>query len=70
MTEKVQVLNHRESDGVCADCAEKKELRPYGKNGAWVCFDCAMKDEDEAGKQFGAILDGADVTILDVRDPK
>jgi phage/plasmid primase-like uncharacterized protein len=36
----------------CSACGKEEELRPYGKDGAWVCFECAMKDEAEAGRQF------------------
>lgn len=42
----------------CSDCGNVDELRPYGKNGAWVCFDCMMKDEAEAHRQFSKLLDG------------
>ena len=31
----------RPADGKCSDCGQVKELRPYGKNGAFVCFECA-----------------------------
>lgn len=40
----------------CSDCGEEAELRPYGKDGAWVCFDCGMKDEQEAINQFSKII--------------
>ncbi|MBL4591220.1 MAG: hypothetical protein JKY96_04605 [Phycisphaerales bacterium] len=33
----------------CSACGKEKELRPYGKEGAWVCFTCTMEDEDEGG---------------------
>lgn len=36
----------------CQICGEKAELRPYGKGGKWVCFDCGMTDEPEARRQF------------------
>lgn len=48
----------------CADCNQSKELRPYGNGGSWVCFECAMKNEDEAKRQFDKIL-SADITIID-----
>jgi hypothetical protein len=41
-----------ERDGKCEDCGQVDELRPYGKNGANVCFDCAMKDEANAREMF------------------
>ena len=43
--------------GICEDCSEKKELRPYGKDGAFICFDCAMKDESSAEGQFQKLID-------------
>jgi ribosomal protein L37AE/L43A len=36
----------------CSDCGKEKETRPYGKDGAWVCFSCGMKDEENAKVQF------------------
>jgi len=42
---------------VCGDTT--KELRPYGKNGADVCFDCMMETperEQEAKRRFGGLL--------------
>lgn len=42
----------------CSDCGEEKELRPYGKGGAYVCFSCMMKDEEEGVKQLGMVMDG------------
>lgn len=48
----------------CADCGQYKELRPYGKGGAWVCFKCAMKDEAEERRQFDKVL-SADISIID-----
>ena len=38
--------------GGCEFCGEQDELRPYGPNGEWVCFDCAMLDEEAAGEKF------------------
>ena len=49
----------------CSICQKQEELRPYGKGGALVCFDCAMKDEDEAKRQFSKVLQGSDVLIID-----
>ena len=38
----------------CSECGDVSEIRPYGKNGAWVCFPCGMKDEETAKQQFAA----------------
>lgn len=43
---------HSRADAKCEDCGQLAELRPYGKNGANVCFDCGMKDEANAKKLF------------------
>lgn len=53
-------------DGCCQDCGKYRELRPYGKNSAWVCFKCAMKDEAEAKRQFERVLQ-ADTAVIDTR---
>ena len=42
----------------CEDCGKLDELRPYGKNGANVCFDCAMKDEANAAELFRRRIQG------------
>ncbi len=57
----------RPADGKCQECGQTKELRPYGRGGRFVCFACMMKDEDEAKRQFGAIFNGSDVTVIDTR---
>lgn len=45
-----------ESDARCEMCGAVDELRPYGPNGERVCFDCAMKDEPAAKRQFARLL--------------
>lgn len=53
----------------CEECGNLEELRPYGKHKAngvrmWVCFDCAMKDENEASRAFAKRFeDGGDKAI-------
>lgn len=42
----------------CSDCGDSAELRPYGKDGALVCFDCGMKDEENARAMFSKRLNG------------
>lgn len=64
---KTQVLNYQESKGKCQFCGKDEELRPYGKNGEWICFDCGMKEEATTKAQFVKILDDADVTVIDAR---
>ena len=47
----------------CYYCKQsEEEMRPYGPNGAKVCFECAMKTperEAETKANFGAQLDAA-----------
>lgn len=50
------------TDKCCYLCSSPtEELRPYGPNGSWVCFSCAMKPENlsETEKQFNSQLDSA-----------
>ncbi len=41
-----------EPEAKCELCGKIDELRPYGPRGERVCFDCGMKDEDAAKRQF------------------
>lgn len=50
--------------GNCEFCGEHKELRPYGPKGEYVCFKCAMKDEEAAGKQYLKRLEGVQQGII------
>ena len=54
----------KEEPEKCAYCGKVAELRPYGKNGANICFKCAMEDEEEAKKQFGKILDSVETVVV------
>ena len=49
---QVQGIISAEKPQQCDDCGEVKELRPYGPGGSVVCFDCGMKDKDEAERQM------------------
>ena len=51
----------------CHLCGEKKELRPYGNGGTWICFDCAMKDEASTKRNFSAFLSGDGPRIINTR---
>ena len=61
-------MTHRKGDTIvvtetapaeCTQCSKVAELRPYGKDGAFVCFQCGMKDEPEMEKQFNKLHDGS-----------
>jgi len=36
----------------CDLCGEISELRPFGKNGECICFECGMKDKETTRKMF------------------
>jgi pentose-5-phosphate-3-epimerase len=44
----------------CEYCGKVEELRPYGMNGAKICFDCGMKPEniEDTEKAFDDVLSG------------
>ena len=53
---------------VCYLCGSLKELRPYGPNWKYVCFDCAMKPENKATteRMFSMQLDAAGpIAVID-----
>lgn len=54
MTLKIKGVTviRQETPRNCEQCGNIAELRPYGKNGAFICFDCGMKDETETQSQF------------------
>jgi len=45
----------------CTLCQKVRELRPYGSDGVWACFECCMKDEVEATKQFSKLFTDRDI---------
>ena len=62
MTRRVgnNLIIEAEEPQQCDYCGAIKELRPYGKDNAAICFDCATKPENIAitQAQFGRRLDG------------
>jgi hypothetical protein len=56
----VTILDRTEvPEGTCETCTTPgKELRPYGRNGEWICFDCGMKDEKTTGARFNEVVFG------------
>lgn len=51
--------------GACEYCkTPDKELRPYGKNGANICFKCGMENREETDRQFNKILDEVDTVVM------
>lgn len=49
----------------CQLCGKEAELRPYGPNGEWICFECGMKNEEVTHRQFNAFLSGEGPRIID-----
>lgn len=49
MTKKIgkSVVIYAENKQQCDYCGRIDELRPYGKDGACICFDCGMKPENK-----------------------
>lgn len=54
----------KEEDEVCEYCGKVAELRPYGKNGARICFQCGMKDEKTTSEMFAKAIEGTDKVIF------
>ena len=50
----------KESKKRCELCGKIEETRPYGPNGARVCFDCGMKNEPAAQRRASKYLFGED----------
>lgn len=47
---------------ICQTCNKESETRPYGKNGANICFDCAFASpevEAETERNYLVQLDAA-----------
>ena len=42
----------------CALCRKKSDTRPFGPQGERVCYDCAMKNESAARRQFSRLVRG------------
>lgn len=50
---KSKIVEDLKPKNCCSVCGAKdKELRPYGKDFAMICFECGMKDENLTGKNF------------------
>lgn len=40
------IIIEPEPDDICEMCGKSDELRPYGKNGERICFECGQKDPE------------------------
>jgi len=47
-----------EPDFICSECGKIAETRPYGHNGAEICFECGKKILEIVNHNMGIILYG------------
>lgn len=49
------IIIEAEEPDICERCKKLEELRPYGKNGERVCYDCCTEEEKKIAydKLFG-----------------
>ena len=43
-------------DAPCSLCGTITELRPYGKDGNMICYECGMSNAEETRKQYNKLL--------------
>lgn len=57
---KIVIIGEEVAHKKCSECGRVDKLRPYGKNGAELCFDCAMKPDNKktVDKNMNKILRG------------
>ena len=58
------IIISEEKPQQCDDCGKIDELRPYGKNGAKICFDCGMKYPKIVKHNMNIILFGGKGELL------
>jgi hypothetical protein len=44
---------------ICTECNNDSDCRPYGENGAMICFGCGMKNEERTNRNFLSQLNAA-----------
>lgn len=56
--DRVAKITHPDACQYCG--AKDEELRPYGKNNEWICFECGMSPNNKktTDKVFGNALNG------------
>ena len=66
MTKRVgkKLYIKQESPDTCEYCGKVAELRPYGKGGARICYECGMKDIKTTEEMFERKLAGADTVVV------
>ena len=53
-----------EKDGKCEYCGKIAELRPYGENGARICYECGMKNRAKTEEMVEKELEGVEMVIV------
>lgn len=56
-------ISQPEPEDKCEACGTISELRPYGKDGARICFKCAMKDLETTKREFKKAIAGVDMVV-------
>lgn len=58
--DKIIIIGEPQKHEPCEYCGKVDELRPYGKDGAKICFECGMKPEnyETTVEAFTAVLQG------------
>ncbi len=66
MSKTEVILVEVDGKGKCEYCGKVAELRPYGKDGAKICFECGMKNREETERNmsnfFSALLGESETT--------
>ncbi|UYZ39041.1 hypothetical protein OD350_28635 (plasmid) [Clostridium beijerinckii] len=53
-----------EGEDICEYCGKIAELRPYGKNGANICYECGMKDTETTQEMLGKCAVGVKKVVI------
>lgn len=56
--ERLIAIDYSTAPTCCELCGSKSELRPYGPNRRWICFNCGMKYEKTTEENFVSIMNG------------
>lgn len=48
----------KHDEGTCEECGKPEDLRPYGHNGARICYECAQKNKVRTEHNMGIQLFG------------
>jgi len=51
-------IDFSKSPNNCELCGKKSELRPYGPNQKWICFECGIKNEPVTELNFLSVSQG------------